>query len=197
MVNMRGLLAVFLVVCGAGCAMKRPAETAAPPETSPPPVEVEAPAPIVDHEPIYTRAAEYQALYRDGIELIVSGEEVAGEERIVRATNGLLSEAERCAGLEGCDVGVFFGAFDGLLAEQAIAMKRQALRVSELEQLDQDLGRMYAEEYTRSWRELLQDLRIVRFRSVQHALEVLEALSGQRSPIRSRRSFPAVDGSRG
>jgi len=138
MVIMRGLLAVFLVVISAGCAMKRPAEVAAVPEASPPPVEVEAPAPIVDHEALYSRAAEYQALYRDGIELIVSGEEVAGEERIARATNGLLSEAERCAGLDGCDVGVFFGAFDGLLAEQAIALKRQALRVSELEQLDQE-----------------------------------------------------------
>jgi type VI secretion system protein ImpL len=54
----------------------------------------------------------------------------------------------------------------------------------ELDRLDQDLGRMYAEEYVRYWRELLLDLRIVRFRSVRHGLEVLEALSGRRSPLR-------------
>lgn len=139
--SMRRLLAASLLVLVAGCATRRPAETTAtatpaelPPPTAPEPAAAAAPA--VDHEPLYALADEFTALYRDGIELILAGEEVAGEERIVRATNGLLSEAERCAALEGCEVGVFFGAFDSLLADQNIALKRQALHVSELERID-------------------------------------------------------------
>jgi type VI secretion system protein ImpL len=56
---------------------------------------------------------------------------------------------------------------------------------AEIEQLDEELRRLYYEEYVRTWDAVVEDLRIVPFTSPGHALKVVEVLSGETSPIRS------------
>jgi type VI secretion system protein ImpL len=55
---------------------------------------------------------------------------------------------------------------------------------SELKQLDKDLTKLYLDEYIQVWKELLDDIEIVNFRSRRHAIEVLDILSGHSSPLR-------------
>ena len=122
-----GLLAAALAKLAlCSCATKRLAEIDAPPETATP---VEQ-APTLDA--LYASLDDASETYRDGIDLIVSGREVDGEERITSATGIIDAVGERCAKLDGCDFGRVLATLDRLLTEQGIALKRQALRVDEL-----------------------------------------------------------------
>ncbi len=79
------------------------------------------------------RLSEQEALYREGIELIAGGEEVAGEDRIVEAANALSTLADECASLPGCDAGLVWESLRSLIGEQNIALKQQAARIRSLE----------------------------------------------------------------
>jgi membrane-bound lytic murein transglycosylase D len=87
----------------------------------------------VDSHELRDLLAESERTYEAGIELIVAGDELGGEERIAEATRGLREVAERCAAIEGCDLAVYLDAIDRVLARQGLALKTQAARIGELE----------------------------------------------------------------
>ncbi len=64
-----------------------------------------------------------------------------------------------------------------------LARAQRDVSAGELQQLDEDIRRLYLADYISNWDTYLADLRIVPFRNVRHATEVLELLSGPASPI--------------
>ena len=129
------LLPLALVSCVPRQAAVSVPEPPGPVETAP-----EPPPPAFDE--LYRRLADHGALYEEGIDLIVSGEEVLGEERIAAAANGLLSDAEECSKYPGCDIRPFLDAFDRVMAEQSLALKQQAVRLEEIEAgIEEDVER--------------------------------------------------------
>ena len=125
------LLSLFLV----SCASRRPELEAAPsPVDTAPPAQAQQPLPPPpDPAPIYESLERDRAEYEAGIELLSLGEEVEGEARIAEAANGIARAAAECAETEGCDLDRFFGTLDSLLTRQSMAIKRQAVRLRELE----------------------------------------------------------------
>jgi len=53
------------------------------------------------------------------------------------------------------------------------------------EALNEQVRRLYIKDYINTWDNLLRDLSIVRFNDIDHGVEVLEILSGSRSPLRN------------
>lgn len=82
---------------------------------------------------LYWRLAGYAEAYEEGVELIVAGDEVFGEERIAAAAEGLLLDLDECSQIEGCDIRLYVDVFERLLNGMGLALKRQAVRVTELE----------------------------------------------------------------
>ncbi|MBI4696826.1 MAG: type VI secretion system membrane subunit TssM [Gammaproteobacteria bacterium] len=66
-----------------------------------------------------------------------------------------------------------------------LANDRDELTAAELTKLDGDVTQLYFSDYLKVWQGLVGDLKIVQFRSVPQALEVLEALSGRNSALRA------------
>ncbi len=92
-----------------------------------------APAPAVDHTPLYDELARQVGLYEEGVGLLREGDETAGEEQI-RSAKAAISEGFRvCRTSPGCDINRFHYAFERLLDEQNLAIKVQALRISDME----------------------------------------------------------------
>lgn len=114
------------------CAPKQPVQTTVPQGGAEAEVAPEESQPI-GFEELYGRLGDHVELYEQGIDLIVAGEEVLGEESIAAATNGLLSDADECSSHPACDVRLFFDIYDRLLAEQGLALKQQTARLAELE----------------------------------------------------------------
>jgi membrane-bound lytic murein transglycosylase D len=133
---------VALLVLLPSCAQKRPIEPSVP---EPPAEEIAPPEPAAPEaglDELYRHVPAYAVLYNEGIELIVAGQEVLGEQKIADATNGLLSDAEECSRFTDCEMRVFLDAFDRLLTDQGIALKQQALRVEELQvSIEEDVER--------------------------------------------------------
>jgi membrane-bound lytic murein transglycosylase D len=134
--------ALAVVALAVSCASApRVGPTTLPPqpnaETEAPPVVIEIPVPQSEPQPdldsLYAKLDEGRALYQEGLEMIVAGEEVAGEERLAEATEALASAADECNRTDGCEMTRFTRALDDLLARQSINMKRQASRIRELE----------------------------------------------------------------
>ena len=65
-----------------------------------------------------------------------------------------------------------------------LGIEQSELGERELAELDGKLDELYAADYARTWRKLLEDLQIVPFRTMQQSVGVLEVLSGRRSPLR-------------
>lgn len=53
------------------------------------------------------------------------------------------------------------------------------------EALNEQVRRLYIRDYIKTWDKLLADLTIVRFNDIEHGVQLLETLSGNRSPLRS------------
>ena len=127
------------------CSAKQPAAPTLQPSPAPatvPEVPQEEAPPERSFDGLYARVSGHETTYREGIELIVAGEEVLGEEKIATATNALLADTEECSRFLDCDLGVFLKTFNRLLTEQGIALKQQALRVDELEaSVEEDVER--------------------------------------------------------
>ena len=51
--------------------------------------------------------------------------------------------------------------------------------------LRDDVGRLYARDYIKAWKDLLGDLRIVRFRGTAQGMDILASMSGRASVLRS------------
>jgi membrane-bound lytic murein transglycosylase D len=131
-------LVAALAVASSACAGKRKAASPTPPPAAEPEVAaVEAPvvppAPAPDPKELYVKLHDHRYDYEIGIDLLAGGQEIAGEARIADATNGIRTLAQECGEMPGCDVGYFFDALEALIAEQGIAIKRQASRIRELE----------------------------------------------------------------
>jgi len=140
-----GVLVAALAL--SACASRRPAEPVVP-EPEPAPEEAppqEAPPPQVDAEELerlYGRLEENKRQYREGLELIGAGIEDLGEELLAVAAQGLDSGMGECSRMAGCEVERFLETFDRLMAEQNLALKRQASRIEELEaNIDEDVER--------------------------------------------------------
>lgn len=86
--------------------------------------------------------------------------------------------------------GVFLPALDGIA--DAVASESWVLRPAaeariggrDLAKLKHEVMVLYYNEYAADWDFLLSDLMIVPFKSLQHAVEVLNSLSGPSSPLR-------------
>ncbi len=125
-----GLLSIALL--GACTVVKQPPAT--------PPTATEAAVPpgptpeeIAKRDELYSRLDAGRRQYEQGLELIVAGDEVGGEELTGEASRVLVAGAGDCDLLEACDVERFLRTFDALLTEQGIALKRQTSRIAELE----------------------------------------------------------------
>jgi membrane-bound lytic murein transglycosylase D len=125
------MAAIVLPLAVASCVAKRPAEPIVPQVPSAETSETST----SESDPIELdrRLAEYTDSYREGIQLITGGEEVRGERRIVSVSNDLLSDAAQCSERPDCEMQPFLDTFNRLLTEQGIALKKQAVRVTELE----------------------------------------------------------------
>ena len=135
----------LLVALATGCAAPRSSvqsPTAATPPAPAPAMTIEA-EPPVDHAAIaalFDRVERLAGRYAEGIDLLALGDEVAGEERIAEASNGLHAAAQDCAAIEGCDLLRVLRATDALLERQSMELKRQAFRIISLESsLEEDL----------------------------------------------------------
>jgi len=131
------VLVAALAVAAPACAVKShtpsatPAATPAPVEPPPPPGPT--PEETAQRDELYSRLDAASARYREGLDLIVAGDEIAGEELMGEASQILVAGAAECDGLEACDVARFVQAFEALLTEEGIALKRQTSRLGELE----------------------------------------------------------------
>ena len=75
---------------------------------------------------VYSRIHESRQDFEHGIELILAGDEVAGENLLAAATTRLVVAARECAQTPGCDAELFTDAMDQLVAEQRFARDGQA-----------------------------------------------------------------------
>lgn len=66
-----------------------------------------------------------------------------------------------------------------------LANARDELTAGELAKLDQDVTQLYFAEYLATWKGFLNDLRLAQMRSIDHGIEILEALSGRNSALRA------------
>jgi membrane-bound lytic murein transglycosylase D len=103
----------------------------------PPAVPTEAAVPVEGRpllDDLYRELEQGRRDYLEGIDRLLAGEEVAGEEQLAEATSRMLQGAEACARLAGCEIGRFLDAFERLMAEQGDTLKAQASRLYWLEQ---------------------------------------------------------------
>lgn len=128
---MRAALLASVALVLLSCAAKQEVTTQPPPVPPPAPEPVPPAAPEPDA--LYERLADSRRSYQAGIELIAAGDEVSGEQFITEATASIRDAAEACAANPACDLARFFDAFDELLGEQSLMLKRQAFRIEELE----------------------------------------------------------------
>ena len=126
-----GLLGVALSLLS--CATGRSAPQLLPQEP-PSEAQVQESTPLQPNlDALYWRLAVYGAAYEDGVELVLAGEEVLGEEKIATAAEALLADVEECSQMAGCDIRPYLDVFERLLSSQGLALKLQAARVEELE----------------------------------------------------------------
>lgn len=101
--------------------------------------------PAVDLEPVYRRLEEAGLEFEQGIELILDGQEVAGEQHLALAFEQLRDDAELCSTIAECDAARFISEYDRWLTLQSIAIKHQSLEIGNLqasfEDVEDDLDR--------------------------------------------------------
>ena len=125
-----GLMAVLLGTfgCGAAPSQVQSLPNGAPSDPATPPAEPAGPAPedLTRAAELYEELERQVALYRDGLDLLRDGEEVAGETVIADATRGLSLTYASCASTPGCDLTRIWAASERLLSEQSLVVKFQA-----------------------------------------------------------------------
>jgi type VI secretion system protein ImpL len=83
----------------------------------------------------------------------------------------------------------FFESENKRLAEEiraedwVLGTKQNAQLTTRLQELDGEIEHLYMTDYVNIWSALLSDLRVVSFRDIQHAAQVVEVLSGPASPM--------------
>ena len=77
--------------------------------------------------PVYRRIHEAQEDYEAGLELILSGDDLAGENQLAAATTRLVVATRECSRTPGCDVGLFLDSLGRLADERRRAIARQEL----------------------------------------------------------------------
>jgi membrane-bound lytic murein transglycosylase D len=79
-----------------------------------------APAPDDrDHGPLFDRIREYRADYERGLETILAGDPITGENLLAAASKRLSVAAQECARTVGCDEGLFADAMAELTSSRA------------------------------------------------------------------------------
>lgn len=126
-------LPAAVLAAAALCACAQRAEPTVLPDVPLPQEAAVQTAPAVDPEELYLRAARAEEDYGAGIELIASGDEVGGEDRIAFASGELRTVAEDCALVPNCEVDAILEVFERLLGEHEVALKTQVARVTALE----------------------------------------------------------------
>jgi membrane-bound lytic murein transglycosylase D len=116
------MAALLLVMSVTSCAPKKPAPAPLPPPPPPP-----------DYSELYERLEENRLEYQAGIELIVAGEELAGEDRIAAAAYAIRADTEECVRSEGCDLQLFLDTYEELLNEQSFQLKMQAMELTTIQ----------------------------------------------------------------
>ena len=116
------------------------------PQTVPePPAEVEVAVPAEERpalDDLYQDLEQARQDYLAGIDLIMGGDEVVGENAIAEAATRIREGADHCAGLSGCEIERFVETYERLMTDQNIALKMQASR---LYWLEEDLEQVKAE----------------------------------------------------
>lgn len=73
-------------------------------------------------EPVYERVREYRRDYETGIDLILAGDDVAGQNVLAAAADRMATAARLCAGTPGCDVDLFVVAMGQVVEERQGAL---------------------------------------------------------------------------
>lgn len=120
----RGALPALAAVCLTACSE----ETFSPPEQVSP-----------ELEPLYMMIHEYRQDYENGLELILSGEQIAGENVLAAATDRISVAAQLCARTEGCDNRLFMEAMVQVASERQELFAAKA-EDGELEEPDETLS---------------------------------------------------------
>jgi membrane-bound lytic murein transglycosylase D len=74
-----------------------------------------------DHGPLYDRIREYRADYENGLQVILDGDAITGENLLAAASRRLSVAAQECARTPGCDTRLFADATRQILEEQRLA----------------------------------------------------------------------------
>jgi membrane-bound lytic murein transglycosylase D len=74
-----------------------------------------------EHAPLYDRIREYRADYERGLEVIIEGDPITGENLLAAASKRLSVAAQECARTPDCDPGLFAEAMGHLLEERRVA----------------------------------------------------------------------------
>ncbi len=77
---------------------------------------------------VYGRIHESREDFEQGIEMILAGEDVAGENQLAAATTRLIVATRECSQTPGCEIDLFHDAMEQLVAEQ------RSLRIATAEQ---------------------------------------------------------------
>jgi membrane-bound lytic murein transglycosylase D len=122
----------------AGCAVRHPAVTEPPPPTEAEVLALAEAEAMVQQERTRIRDSIYSGLeeialeYQGGVDLIVGGQEVLGEQAQTAALTRLDDLARQCRDLSTCDNARVQYAFQTLLGGQGIALKQQAVQFAAL-----------------------------------------------------------------
>ena len=126
----------------AACTVHKQPPTTTPTPAGPAVPPGPAPEEIAARDELYSCLEAGRRQYKEGLELIVAGDEIGGEELMGAASRSLVAGAADCDMLQACDAERFVRAFDALLTEQGIALKRQTSRIAELEtSIEEDIER--------------------------------------------------------
>lgn len=74
-----------------------------------------------EHAPLYDRIREYRADYERGLEVIIEGDPITGENLLAAASKHLSVAAQECARTPGCDPDLFAETLGHLLEQRRVA----------------------------------------------------------------------------
>jgi membrane-bound lytic murein transglycosylase D len=84
-----------------------------------------------EHGPLYDRIREYRADYERGLEVILDGDPVTGENLLAAASKRLSVAAQECARTPDCDPRLFADAMGQLVEERRLSSLREPVDATE------------------------------------------------------------------
>lgn len=125
-----GLVLLSWLACASKSTPPAPARSQPPGEPEPPVEQGEAVEPSGPSriEDLYRRLSEDRKTYEEAVKLMGEGEEV-DEDILHSIVERIKIGARECAEIEGCEWNRFVDAFQGLLDNQYLVLRSQALRI--------------------------------------------------------------------